>query len=583
MDGRVKKGVTLLTVLLFLDSLMELVSVAAIPGLILLVTFPDKVTTISYIGPLVGAFIDFFGSYYVIASSAALILIYLLKLLFKTFLNYIKGNLTRHFQVNLSNRLYAIYLKSKYEFLLGSNMPELLRNVNAETSQIVEKVVLKSLMLITSIFMTAAMVTLLLFVDVAVSLLTVVLFALLSLTLLRATRNKIKSYGVMLQEYRRAKNRVVMNGLNLIKEIKVLKVENFFVNRHRNVIAQEGRVLLFRVILQSLPRGIVEFGGALIIGLVIIYFAAQGKDPEEMIAILVLFTVASTRLRPLTTLIAESINEIRFALPSVETVYDDITRVQLEEPGGDFDFGDLRHGHIEIRELGYSYDGKMNVLDKISLTVQLGASIGFVGASGSGKSTLINCLMGLLQVKEGAILCNGHDTRRGMASWRRQVGYIPQHITLINDTIINNICLGVDPSKIDPEKLDLALEQSHVKEFLDSLPNGIETLVGDRGVRLSGGQIQRVGIARALYSRPSILVMDEATSALDNITEKVIIEAINELKASVTTITIAHRLTTVQDCDQIYFMEKGRIIDSGSYDELLEKNAKFRELSMAKT
>ncbi|MDZ7693112.1 MAG: ATP-binding cassette domain-containing protein [Balneolaceae bacterium] len=229
----------------------------------------------------------------------------------------------------------------------------------------------------------------------------------------------------------------------------------------------------------------------------------------------------------------------------------------------------------------YSYpESSEQALDGVSVTIPKGKAIGFVGESGAGKTTIVDVLLGLMKPTKGKITVDGKDIHENLSGWQQNIGYIPQSIYLADDTLRQNIAFGLPKKEIDDEKIKQAVISAQLSKLLENLPEGLDTIIGENGARLSGGQRQRVGIARALYHNPDVLVMDEATSALDNITEKQVTEAIESLIGERTIIMIAHRLTTVMNCDRLYLMEEGRVIQEGTYDELVEKSSLFREMAM---
>ena len=235
---------------------------------------------------------------------------------------------------------------------------------------------------------------------------------------------------------------------------------------------------------------------------------------------------------------------------------------------------------LSIKNISYSYpDQDEPVLNNISLTINPGDSVAFVGSTGSGKTTLINILLGLLVPQEGKVEVDGKNLFDNLDWWRRQIGYIPQHIFLTDDTVRANIALGIDNGKIDDEKISSAVKAAQLEEYIESLDEGLNTMVGERGVKISGGQRQRIGLARALYHNPSILLMDEATSALDNKTESLLMDALEELHGERTLIMIAHRLSTVKSCDKLFFLKQGVVSARGTFDEVANASEDFREMA----
>jgi ATP-binding cassette subfamily C protein len=279
--------------------------------------------------------------------------------------------------------------------------------------------------------------------------------------------------------------------------------------------------------------------------------------------------------------IVSSFTNLRYNAVAINPIWEDLNTISAPvTPLSTSATTNRLQNSIKINELKYTYPGsdKPSIKD-INLSIPKAGSISLVGPTGSGKTTLADLLLGLLKPDEGAILENGFDINNNLTEWHRKIGYIPQFIYLLNDTIKNNIAFGLEDSEIDEKKLQNAVSTAQLENFVLSLPEGVETIVGERGIRLSGGQRQRIGIARALYNNPEILVMDEATSALDNTTEDLLVQALEKLKEDHTIIMIAHRLSTIKNCDTLYFMKDGHIIASGNYEELLSKCDEFRKMA----
>ena len=368
------------------------------------------------------------------------------------------------------------------------------------------------------------------------------------------------------QEYKSKIYQWMNQSLGGIKEIKVLNREKSFIRHYDSYFAKYVRVLRLNRLIGVVPKYIIEMVcmTGLLLAIIFKIFFGQ-KDLFEFVPQLAVFAVASYRLLPSVGKINEHLSAVLYAMPSVELIYNDLREIEslteaVETDGARTDeVWELRE-KIEVKNVIYRYpDGEVNVIDKAKFSIQKGTTVAFIGTSGAGKSTMADILLGLLEPQSGKIYADGMNVYKNLSTWQKEIGYIPQSIYLSDDTIRNNVAFGVDEKEVDEQAVIDALQQAQLYDFVDSLPEGLDTYVGDRGVRLSGGQRQRIGIARALYHDPEILILDEATSALDNDTESAVMEAIEKLHGEKTMIIIAHRLTTIQNADVIYEVESGEV------------------------
>jgi ATP-binding cassette, subfamily B, bacterial PglK len=337
--------------------------------------------------------------------------------------------------------------------------------------------------------------------------------------------------------------------------------------------------------IKQIPRPVVEtsavVGMMLISGLLVL----QGRPMGTIIPVLALFGMATVRLMPSVQQLSTMYTDLKYNLVSVKPLYDDLKELEV--------FGNLARSErrsntrvefkntIEAQNISYAYPGSSEqALEGISFTIEKGEAVAFVGESGAGKTTVVDVILGLLKPDSGTVLVDRQDIHKNVSAWQKNIGYIPQFIYLADETLKNNIAFGLPEAEIDDHKVMRAIELAQLDSLLETLPEGLDTVIGENGTRLSGGQRQRVGIARALYHNPDVLVMDEATSALDNVTEKEITKALERLKGERTIIMIAHRLTTVENCDVLYMMRDGRITDSGTYNDLVESNKEFRKMAL---
>jgi len=403
---------------------------------------------------------------------------------------------------------------------------------------------------------------------------------------LRITQKKTFDSGRVSREARNDMNRMVLQGLGGFKDARVLNREKLFLEQFHTFAESNKDATIYQSVVKSLPKPIIEtlmVLGILTITLIMVY---EGRSFDQIIPVLTLFGVAAVKLMPVFSVLIQQITTIRYSAPSVDAVCEDLDLLEIKYKK----FRDqilkkavkmpVNEG-IELKSISYKYPKSDEyAVENINLTIPKGSAVAFVGASGAGKTTLVDIILGLLTPESGTIEVDGRDIYNNIRGWMKNIGYIQQSDYLFDEKIFRNIAFGIPDDEIDYTKLNSALNAAQLVEVVDRLPRGLKTRVGERGVRLSGGQRQRVTIARALYNNPQVLIMDEATSALDNITEKFVIEAIERLRGDRTIIMIAHRLTTVQNCDMIYLMEEGEIVANGTYDELIENSKQFRKMSL---
>jgi ABC-type multidrug transport system fused ATPase/permease subunit len=305
-------------------------------------------------------------------------------------------------------------------------------------------------------------------------------------------------------------------------------------------------------------------------GLVGVMLSA-GNEPKEIVPVVGLFAATAFRVLPSVNKVVGSRQLLKVSRNAIETIYSDLQLPLLSKTG--LNEETLEFGTLQVENLTFTYEGiAESVLNNVNIHIEKGEAVGFVGQSGSGKSTLIDIMLGLLEPQNGSILINGQTIENVKQSWQKQIGYIPQTIFLMDDSLRRNIAIGIADSEIDEVAIQEALKSAQLEDFVASLPEGLDTVVGERGVRLSGGQRQRIGIARALYHRPSVLVLDEATSSLDTETEHGVMQAVQALQGDKTVIIVAHRLSTVEYCDRLYRLDAGRIVDEGTFDEVMDRS-----------
>ena len=369
-----------------------------------------------------------------------------------------------------------------------------------------------------------------------------------------------------------------------IKEIKLHSLEENFLARFRQPSIDNAKFSAQGLVIAILPRYLLEtlsFGGII---LLVLYLLQQDMGGNEVVPILSLYALAGYRLLPAIQNVYSARSMIKYNYPAFEIILDDLQNIELSQSSKKNSSGESSISFtkdIKVNDLSFSYNkNEKKIIDSLELKIEKNQSIGFIGLTGSGKTTLVDILLGLLNEYVGEILVDGIKLdNKNIKSWQRNIGYVPQYIFLIDGSIESNIAFGYSKEEIDRTRVLKACEVANLDDFINSLPNNLDTPVGENGVKLSGGQRQRIGIARALYNNPEVLVLDEATSSLDGKTEKGVMKAIENLSKEKTILIVAHRLSTIERCDNIYILNNGKIADSGSYSELSDNSEMFKMIS----
>lgn len=484
----------------------------------------------------------------------------------------------------LSKILLEKYLYEPYAFFLDRNTSELTSYLASEIAQIVSGVLIPCLQVFARLLMAILIIVLLVAVNPVVASGTIVVIGGGYAVLYMLLKKKLFRIGAEVTEHSKKILKSLGEAFGGIKDIKILGKEKFFVDRFSTSVKKNNECLCWQLIIFQLPRYCFEmliFGGMLF---VVIFILAVQETYQDVIPILGLYAFAAYRLVPTLQQIYQDLASIRSSLYALHVVYQDYLtcsggQMQPETPQKQsLSFSKS----ITMRNISFKYlKAEKYVIEKFNLTIQANTTIGFVGGTGTGKTTLIDILVGLLRPQEGEIVVDGQVINdENLRKWQANIGYVPQNIYLCDDTVSQNIAFGIPDDHIDYQAVENSAKLANIHDFITKeLPHGYDTEIGERGVRLSGGQRQRIGIARSLYHNPLLLVFDEATSALDGITEDAILEAIHKLAHQKTIMIITHRLSTVKECDTIYFMEKGRIIEQGTYHQLLSKNEQFRKMA----
>ena len=493
--------------------------------------------------------------------------LYAFKAAFVLFATWRQLQFVASLQNRIARTVYSAYLTQPWTFHLERNSGEMTRNINdiapfATTCAVV-------LGAMAEVLVVVGVMLLLLWVEPVGAIAVGLLMSTATYALDRVTRKRLVRWGKLAQEHMGQMFKHLYQGLMGAKDVKVLGCEESFIDQYSQHRSQQVRMHSRQTFFSQLPRLWYELLAVAALCLLTAVMVWQGKSTQMMIPTLGLFAAAAFRMLPSVNRLALAMQSLRYAQSNIDMVHRELTLLPAEIPKskGHFEFAEV----IRLEGVSYRYPtGHTNSLDGVSLEIPHGSSVGIIGGSGAGKSTLVDVVLGLLSPTGGRVLVDGRDIATNIRGWQDEIGYVPQSIYLCDDTLRRNVAFGIPEERIDDAAVRRALKAAQLDSFIAELPLGMETMVGEQGVRLSGGQRQRIGIARALYHDPQVIVLDEATSALDTETEKGVMEAVNALHGRKTLIIVAHRLSTIADCDRIYRLERGRVSKTGTFAEVVE-------------
>ena len=536
---------------------LEAVGIGAILPLIAIMGQPDWLERHVQIAQMVELFGITTHVQFIILCSVALILLYVLKNTYLAFQLKMQIEFAMRNQIMFAGELFKSYLAKPYIFHVNHNTAILMRNVSGGATAAFSAILIPTLQLLTEIVTGFVIWIMLVAVDPFTAIVVAGFLACLLYVLVKAFRKKIMEQGMIQNKYSAEMGRWINQGLGAIKETKVLRKEVYFANEYSstyNRFAEANRGFNF---INQLPRLFIETIVVSALLLLIVFKLVQGYAPMEIVPLLGVLALAAFRMMPCANRIVNLSNGIKFQMPLFNELYDEFCEIRERLESGKSqellaeDVEKLPFAkELRVEHLAFQYpEGQHEVLRDVSFIVPKGSFVGVVGPSGAGKTTFVDILLGLLTPTGGKITVDGENIQSNIRGWQANLSYVPQSIYLIDGTIKDNVALGVAPEDFDEDLLIRVLKMAELYDFVEELTKGIDTMVGERGVKLSGGQRQRIGIARALYYKPEVLVLDEATSALDNETEKSITDTILKLKGQITIIAIAHRVSTLENCD----------------------------------
>lgn len=507
---------------------------------------------------------------FVFSLSVLLIVVYLVKNIYLILEYDCQYRFIYNNQARMSERVFRTYINEEYLFHVNKNIAELQRNTVSDIVRFYS-VVLAFVQLATEAAVCMALIIYLSICDWTVTLLIAGIIMLFYLGFFIGTKNYSIKLGKMEREVSVLQNKCLLQSFGGIKDVKVTNTEEYFIKNFKNNAIRSAILTRKSSMLAIIPRPIIEslcICGLLMIVAIRVLF---GMDMSKMIPLLSMFAVAAFRMLPAFNRISGYVHTILVGKSAVDDLYKDIVDVdniseRLKENNEIIEL-DINSG-ISVRNVSFKYpNSESYVLENISFDLPSKKSVAFIGTSGAGKTTLADIILGVLKPESGGVFVDNVNVYENEKSWHNIIGYIPQTIYLVDDSVRSNVAFGIEREDIDDNRVWKALEQAQLADFVRTLPNGLNTEVGDRGVRLSGGQRQRIGIARALYNEPKLLILDEATSALDNATEEAVMSAIDYFHGNITMIIIAHRLTTIKNCDIVFEISDGKAIErkNGSY------------------
>ena len=571
-DKKQKFQLVILGVMIFIGGVLETLGVGAMIPVVQALLEPDKLQGYIDEYDFLGSICDFLHIENVGQITMTLLLglmaIYVIKNLYILFLTYRQNTFITRSRNQMISRVMAEFLNRPYEKYLGADIPTVFRITDGDIPQTFS-LILAALQLASEVVVSLLIFLVLLFQDVAMTLFILLIFGVMTLFILKVLKPKLNSIGAQNQAIQSRIAKWRLQATYGLKDVKVLNREEFFVRNYYETGKIGANVARNYAVLNNTPRLLIETVFIVSVLSFITIYINGGGDVTNMMTTLVAFGVAAMRVLPSVNRINTYITEIAYTQPSLDFVYENLqegmkTDAMLAERKANSQVEKLKlENKIELDHISFHYpDSDKYIFKDAHMVVPKGKSVGIMGASGAGKSTIVDVLLGLLHAQIGEITCDGVNIFKNYESWLAQIGYIPQSIYLIDESIRNNVAFGIDEDRIDDERIWEVLAEAQLKEFVEELPEGLDTSIGDRGVRLSGGQRQRIGIARALYNDPEILVFDEATSALDNDTEAAVMEAVNSFHGRKTMIIIAHRLNTIEKCDIIYKVEDAKLVET---------------------
>lgn len=573
-DRKQKRQIAGLALLILIGGLLETVGVSMLLPVVQAIMDPEQLMENELVGKVTEALHIETSRQLIILMLGALIALYVVKNAYLLFQTYVQNTFVTRNRNRMISRVMREFLNRPYEEYLGADIPTVFRLTDSDIPNAFQ-LILVMIQMVTEIVVAGFLCIVLVVVSPTMSLFIFCIFLGMTLMITKVLKPRLNAIGHKNQQIQSRIAKWRIQSIYGLKDVKVLHREEFFVRNYYESGAIGADVARNYAVFNNLPRLLIETIFMASMLLFIMLYMLRGGNITVLIPQLSAFAVAGIRVMPGTNRINTYLSEIAYSQPCLDYLYENLTANMKMDVNGSVT-GLARGGGAQAQEvrthlqdkivldhITYAYPNtEKNIFTDAHMEVKKGQSVGIMGPSGAGKSTVVDILLGLLRVQAGTITCDGVNIFDNYADWLSKIGYIPQSIYLIDESIRDNIAFGIDADKIDDRRIWEVLEEAQLKEFVEELPEGLDTTIGDRGVRISGGQRQRLGIARALYHNPEILVFDEATSALDNDTEKAVMDAINNFHGRKTMVIIAHRLNTIAKCDVIYKVDGEKIVET---------------------
>ncbi len=571
-DRKQKKQILGLAVLILIGGLLETMGVSMLLPVVQAIMDPEAIMENELVGVVVDALGIQTSRQLIILMLGSLIAVYVIKNAYLLFQTYVQNTFVTRNRNRMISRVMREFLGRPYEEYLGADIPTVFRLTDSDIPNAFQ-LILVLIQMVTEIVVAGSLCIVLVVVSPAMSFFILCIFLGMTLVITKILKPRLNAIGHRNQQIQSRIAKWRIQSIYGLKDVKVLHREEFFVRNYYESGAMGADVARNYAVFNNLPRLLIETIFMASMLFFIMLYMLRGGNITVLIPQLSAFAVAAIRVMPGTNRINTYLSEIAYAQPCLDYLYENLTANMKMDVNGSVT-GLTADGQgqaartslqdkIVLDHITYAYPNTdKNIFTDAHMEVKKGQSVGIMGPSGAGKSTVVDILLGLLRVQAGTITCDGVDIFDNYADWLGKIGYIPQSIYLIDESIRDNIAFGIDADQIDDKRIWEVLEEAQLKDFVQELPEGLDTTIGDRGVRISGGQRQRLGIARALYHNPEILVFDEATSALDSDTEKAVMDAINSFHGRKTMVIIAHRLNTIAKCDVIYKVEGEKITET---------------------